>query len=136
MCEENSKKAQEVIELYHLNKLQQPDHLHYRTKHVNGHSTDKSLVRNGRQVIIGAAMATIGIITGLVSIFTSSELINMSSSEDSDDDLIDNNNHIITSLQSHENAINRNEESIKEIKEHVYRLEKHLSLEKQSQTFI
>ena len=77
-------------------------------------------------------MATIGIITRLVSILKSTELIKMSSSEDSDDDLIDNNNHIITSLKSHENAINRNEESIKEIKEHVYRLEKHLSLEKQT----
>ena len=65
---------------------------------------------------MGAAIATVGIITSLISIFTSTELINMSSSEDSGDDLIDNNNHIITSLQSHENAINRNEESIKEIK--------------------
>ena len=54
-------------------------------------------------------MAAIGIVTSLVSIFTSTELINMSSSEDSQDDLIDDNNHIITSLQSHENAINRNE---------------------------
>ena len=85
MCEENSRRVQEIIEVYHLNKLQQPDHLHYNTKHIN-----------------------------------------------SDDDIIDNNNHIITSIQSHENAINRNEESIKEIKEHVYRLEKHLSLEKQT----
>ena len=132
MCEENSRRVQEIIEVYHLNKLQQPDHLHFNTKHINPHSGVKSLVRNVRQVIIGAAMATIGIITSLVSIFTSTELIKMSSSEDSDDDLIDNNNHIITSLQSHENAINRNEESIKEIKEHVYRLEKHLSLEKQT----
>ena len=77
-------------------------------------------------------MAAIGIVTSLVSIFTSTELINMSSSEDSEDDLIDDNNHIITSLQSHENAINRNEESIKEIKDHVLKLEKHLSLEKQT----
>ena len=100
MCEENSRIVQEIIEVYHLNKLQQPDHVHYSAKHINGHSTDKSLIRNVRQVIIGAAMATIGIITSLVSIFTSTELINMSSSEDSDDDLIDNNNHIITSLQS------------------------------------
>ena len=56
-------------------------------------------------------MAANGIVTSLVSIFTSTELINMSSSEDSENELIDNNNHIITSLQSHENNINRNEES-------------------------
>ena len=90
--------------------------MHYKTKHIKKSSTGKSLVRNIRQIIMGAAIATVGIITSLISIFTSTELINMSSSEDSGDDLIDNNNHIITSLQSHENAINRNEESIKEIK--------------------
>ena len=131
LCEENSKLVQEIIEVYHLNKIPQPDHVHYKTKHIKKSSTGKSLVRNIRQIIMGAAIATVGIITSLISIFTSTELINMSSSEDSGDDLIDNNNHIITSLQSHENAINRNEESIKEIKQHLYNLEKHLSLEKQ-----
>ena len=84
---------------------------------------------------MGTTLAAIGIVTNLVSIFTSTELINMSSSADSEDDLIDDNNHIITSLQSHENAINRNEESIKEIKDHVLKLEKHLSLENRRMMF-
>ena len=61
MCEENSRRVQEIIEFYHLNKLQQPDHVHYNTKHINRHSSDKSLVRNARQVLIGAALATIGL---------------------------------------------------------------------------
>ena len=132
MCEENSMIVQEIIEVYHLNKLKKPAHVQYKTKHIKRTPAEKSLVRNIRQVIIGTAIAAIGVITSLISIFTSSELINMSSSDDSEDELIDNNNHIITSLQSHENAINRNEESIKEIKEHVYKLEKHLSLETQT----
>ena len=59
MCDENSRRVQEIIEVYHLNKLQQPDHLHYSTKHVNRQSSDTSLVRNARQVIIGAAMAQV-----------------------------------------------------------------------------
>ena len=28
MCEENSRRVQEIIEVYHLTKLQQPDHVH------------------------------------------------------------------------------------------------------------
>ena len=132
MCEENSMIVQDIVEVYHLNKLMKPINIGYSTKHIKKPSTIKSLIRNARQIIMGTAMAAIGIVTSLVSIFTSTELINMSSSEDSEDELIDNNNHIITSLQSHENAINRNEESIKEIKDHVLKLEKHLSLEKQT----
>ena len=132
MCEENSIIVQEIVEVYHLNKLEKPDHMQYKSKHIKKTPTEKSLVRNARQIIIGTTLSAVGVITSLVSIFTSSELINMSSSDDSEDELIDNNNHIITRLQSHENAINRNEESIKEIKEHVYKLEKPLSLEEQT----
>ena len=135
MCEENSMIVQDIVEVYHLNKLMKPINIGYNTKHIKKPSTLKSLIRNVRQIIMGTAMAAIGIVTSLVSIFTSTELINMSSSEDSEDDLIDNNNHIITSLQSHENAINRNEESIKEIKDHVLKLEKHLSLENKLMMF-
>ena len=132
MCEENSNVIQEIIEVYHLDKLRKPEHLKYANRNIKRKPNGISLIRNARQVIIGTAMAAIGIVTSLISIFTSTELINMSSSDDSEDDLIDNNNHIITSLQSHENAINRNEESIKEIKEHLYKLENILSFEQQT----
>ena len=39
-----------------------------------------------------------------------------SSADDTDNELIDNSNNIIIKLQSHENAINRDENAIKEIK--------------------
>ena len=82
MCEENSNIIQEIIEVYHLNKLGKPKQLQYNPKHIKNTSSGISLVRNARQVIIGTAVAAIGIVTSLISIFTSSELINMSSSED------------------------------------------------------
>ena len=68
--------------------------------------------------------------TSLVSIFTSNELMSMSSADDTDNELIDNSNNIIKTLQSHENAITKDENSIKEIKENIDRLEKTISLKK------
>ena len=43
--------------------------------------------------------------TSLLSIFTSNELMSMSSTIDSDNELIDNSNNIIKTLQSDENAM-------------------------------
>ena len=56
----------------------------------------------------------------------------MSSSDDTENDLVDNNNNIITTLQSHENAIQRNEETMKQMKKHILELETHLSIERKT----
>ena len=53
--------------------------------------------------------------TSLVSIFTSKELMNMSSSYDTNGELINNSNNIIKTLKSHENAINRKNAAIKQV---------------------
>ena len=71
MCEENSNIIQEIIEVYHLNKLRKPKQLKYNPKHINYTSSGISLVRNTRQVIIGTAVAAIGIVRSLISNFTS-----------------------------------------------------------------
>ena len=42
--------------------------------------------------------------------------MSMSSADNTDNELIDNSNNIIKTLQSHENTINRDENAIKEIK--------------------
>ena len=84
------------------------------------------------QVVNGSIIAAVGVMTSLVSIFTSNELMSMSSSDDTDDELIDNSNNIIKTLQSHENAIHRDEAAIKEIKDQVEKLEKSISLEKRA----
>ena len=135
MCEENSNIIQELIEVYHLSKLDKPEELKYSAKHIKKTSKSISLVRNARKVILGTAMAAIGIVASLISIFTSTERINMSSSSDSEGNLIDDNNHIITSLQSHENSIKQDEESIQEINDHLCKLEKTLFFEQQTDDF-
>ena len=56
----------------------------------------------------------------------------MSSADDTDEELIDNSNNIIKTLQAHENAINRDEAGIKEMKKHIDKLENTISLEKKS----
>ena len=55
--------------------------------------------------------------------------MNMSSSDDTEDELIDNSNNIIKTLQSHENAIHRDEAAIKEAKIQIDKLKHTISLE-------
>ena len=54
------------------------------TTHINIQEIAPTLIRNIRQVVIGSIIAAVGVLTSLVSIFTSNELMNMSSSEDTD----------------------------------------------------
>ena len=126
MCKENTLMVEEIIDVFSLKKIVKPKFI--PTFESNKIDKNKSLIRNVRQVIIGTILGVVGVVTSLVSIFTSTELINMSSSQDSENDLIDNNNNIITSLQAHESAIHRNEESINQIKTHLKNLEKDLSI--------
>ena len=123
MCIQNSIRIQEIIDVYNLKKV---------TKPSNIQQIFPTLLRTTRQAVIGAIIATIGVMTSLVSIFTSHELMNMSSSDDTDDELIDNSNNIIKTLQSHENAIHRDEAAIKAVKIQIDKLEKTISLEKKA----
>ena len=107
MCIQNSVRVQEIIDVYNLKRIQKPKHIQ---------EIFPALIRKARQVVIGSIIAAVGVMTSLVSIFTSNELMNMSSSDDTDDELIDNSNNIIKTLKSHENAIHRDEAAIKEIK--------------------
>ena len=128
MCIENTITIKEITDVFNMKKIIKPEHIP-AIENITGIG---ELIREARQVIIGTVIAAVGILTSLVSIFTTNELMNMSSSEDSEDDLIDNNNNIIRTLQSHENAINRAQEKIKRIESNVQKLERYLSLEKQT----
>ena len=129
MCTENTLMIGEIINVFNLNKIVKPLHIPELNKDDNTKET-RSLTREVRQVVVGAILGVVGVIKSLVSIFTSTELLKMSSSEDSQDELIDNNNNIITSLQTHQSAIHRNVESIKQIKTHLKNLEERLSIER------
>ena len=117
-CTHNSIRIQEIIEVYNLEKIP-------KSKVIQ--QIIPSLIRKARQVVVGSIIAAIGVMTSLVSIFTSNELMNMFSADDTDDELIDNSNNILKTLQAHENAINRNEAGIKEMKKHIDKLENTIS---------
>ena len=121
MCNQNSIRIQEIIEVYNLEKIP-------KSKSIQ--QIIPSLIREKSQVVVGSIIAAVGVMTSLVSIFTSNELMNMSSADDTDEELIDNSNNIIKTLQAHENAINRDEAGIKEMKKHIDKLENTISLEK------
>ena len=123
MCNQNSIRIQEIIEVYNLEKIP-------KSKSIQ--QIIPSLIREVRQVVVGSIIAAVGVMTSLVSIFTSNELMNMSSADDTDEELIDKSNNIIKTLQAHENAINRDEAGIKEMKKHIDKLENTISLEKKA----
>ncbi len=128
-CKENALIIEEICEVFNFRKIKKPKYIP-QFKQANNAEGNMSPLRQARQVIIGTVMATIGVITSLISIFTSNELINMSSSKDTENKLVDNSNNIITNLQAHESAIHRNEQAIKQIKIHLENLENELSIER------
>ena len=77
-------------------------------------------------------VAVVGVVTRLISIFTTNELMIMSSATDSEDELIDKNNNIIKSLQSYQNAIHREEAEIKRMENNDKNLERYVALEKET----
>lgn len=77
-------------------------------------------VRDKRQVI-AAIMA--GIVTSVISTFTSSQLFGMSQAQQDQEALTNNQNHIISVLQYHETRLTRDEQDIKRLQHHVTNLE-------------
>ena len=91
----------EIIDVYNLKRI---------TKSKNIHQIILTVIKRVTQVVVGSIIAAVGVMISLVSIFTYNELMIMSSP---DNELIDSSNDIIKTLQSHENAINRDENAIK-----------------------
>ena len=94
-----------------------------------------SLESNGKELILREkrqliALATIAAIS-FISIFSTSQLMSMANW--GDDDLVTNQNHIITAIQDQDNRLNRNEDNIKRLANHVEQLEKHLYIMNQVQ---
>lgn len=118
ICNENKRVIQEIQEVYHLEYTVPPSSTKSIDPTQEPATTNSS--RNKRQVLV--AIAT-GIITSLVSSFTSSQLFSMSSHDEDTEALITNQNHIISCLQDHETRITRNEAHIKGLKKHLDKLE-------------
>ena len=128
-CLENTYIVDEVAEVFALKNYKRPQHLprkvvnhRYRLNKSLPKEEETGAVRKVRQIIIGMGIAAVGIITSLTSIFSSKELVKMANQDNSE--LIDNNNHIIESIQEHETRISRQEQLTKEMKKHLEGLEK------------
>jgi len=117
-CHENSKIIDEIIDVFEL-KVERPKTIPKRP----------TIVKRARRQLVAIGAVVIGIVTSLVSIFTTRELISMTSTND---DLIDNNNHIISAIQNHESRIQRQNLRTKELQDHVKSLEQILAKSKQS----
>ena len=126
MCQDNTVRIDEIIDVFNLKKIKKPKYI------PNMKNSKTNLSREIRQLVIGTVIAAVGVVTSLISIFTTNELMSMSTATDSEDGLIDNNNNIIKSLQSHENAIHRGEAEIKRMENNVRNLERYLALEKET----
>ena len=76
-------------------------------------------IRNKRQIIAGIiAMVSI------VSLLSAPQLVSMADADD--DDIITNQNHIISAIQNELNRLSSNEDNIGRLKEHIAALEKNL----------
>ena len=126
LCSSSQTKLEEISNTFQLG-------IHTDTQALQPeNSSNFILKRNPRQLITGIA---IGVLTSFVSSFTSSQLFGMSQSDDYSE-LEENQNHIITAIQSHESRIERDESQMKQMKQHLDNIDLELaSMIRQSEIF-
>ena len=126
LCSSSQTKLEEISNTFQLG-------IHTDTQALQPeNSSNFILKRNPRQLITGIA---IGVLTSFVSSFTSSQLFGMSQSDDYAE-LEENQNHIITAIQSHESRIERDESQMKQMKQHLDNIDLELaSMIRQSEIF-
>jgi len=118
-CHENSKIIDEIIDVFELKQITRPKTVPKRP----------TIIKRARRQIIAIGTVMVGVITSLISIFTTRQLISMTSTND---DIIDNTNHIVSAIQNHESRIQRENLRTKELQDHVKSLEQILLKSKQS----
>ena len=92
-CLENTYIIDEVADVFGVKDYQRPEYLPRRIsdnlykmhKNKSKRESDNGIVRTARQIILGIGLAAVGIITSLVSMFSTQELVQMADQ----DDLID-----------------------------------------------
>ena len=108
------------------------DNLYKMHKNKSKRESDYRIARKTRQIILEIGLAALGIITSLVSIFSTKELVQMADQ----DDLVDNNNHIIQSIQEYETRIARQEQMTKQMKKHIEVVEREIIMTKNADNII
>ena len=116
ICLDNHRRLREITETYKLKDLDE--------KKTSPQNNDEKIAtsapaREKRQVV---AAVLAGIVTSLVSTFSSFQLFGMSQSNENEE-LINNQNHIISALQDAETRLTRNEEDIRLLRHHLTNME-------------
>jgi len=118
-CNKNSKIIDEIIDVFELKQITRPKTIPKRP----------TIVKRARRQLIAIGTVIVGVVTSLISIFTTRQLISMTSTND---DIIDNTNHIVSAIQNHESRIQRENLRTKELQDHVKALEQILLTSKKS----
>ena len=121
VCHENSYLIDDMAGVFNVEMKQRSEGTPPRLQ--NTQQINDGIKRKRRQILIGLAT---GIISSLVSIFSTAELMHRTTSEDTVNDLVDNSNNIITTLQSHETRLEKTEAEIKTLKTHLSNLDREI----------
>ena len=113
ICLDNNRRLLEIQGTY---KLKDFDEKIKSPPDNDATSTNPAPTREKRQIV---AAIIAGIVTSLISTFTSFQLFGMSQSNGEEHTLINNQNHVISALQDAETRLTRNEKDIKVLQRHL-----------------
>ena len=113
ICTENHRKITEIANTFHLTST-----------NLNQDDSNHDSNREKRQIVT-AIIASV--VTSLVSTFTGNQLFGMTQTQNNENAIIDNQDHIITCLEDHESRLTRNEEEIKRLQDHLSKIDEYLT---------
>ena len=143
LCTSNKRILKELIETFQLNLPRNTRDIEHHEEKLDVKDRHQSLAqrhdnlmelflysakplnpinREKRQILVGMA---VGIVSSLISSFTSSQLFSMSSSKENE--LIDGQNHMILALQEHESRLSRNEDDVHKLKHRLGKIDAELA---------
>ena len=126
ICRSNRRVINELKEVFSLNHAKKTASASkLEDNAVISNSKTSNTVNLSRKPRFAFTAIVVAIITSLATVFTAKELIGLSQKDDTDD-IIDNSNNIVKSIQSHETRLGQQESDNADIKMHLEKLEKRL----------
>jgi len=124
LCKTDSDMINEIIDVFGLKETVRPEYMQ-----VPKGKMAKRIKE--RQFLVAAA---VGIVTSLITLFSTKTLINMANDEgDNTDELISNNNNVIDAIQNHESRLTRLESDQTQLRTHLDTISNQLVLGIQQQ---
>ena len=124
LCKTDSDMINEIIDVFGLKETVRPEHMQ-----VPKGKMAKRIKE--RQFVVATA---VGIVTSLITLFSTKTLINMANDEgDNTDELISNNNNVIDAIQNHESRLTRLESDQTQLRTHLDTISNQLVLGIQQQ---